>query len=100
MNEDQLAGSEVQPSQGMCIEIACLPDGTFNVSMEPLQQEMGEEQPGEGAGTPASDIKEALTAALELYKQMGSAQGDDDFAQGFGKAAPAGAPPVERGMVE
>lgn len=88
MNEEMMMDEEQAEAPGQCIEINCLEDGTFSVSME-----------GQNP-IPANDIKEALTAALELYKQLGATQSDDDFAQGFGKAAPEGAPPVERGMVE
>lgn len=88
MNEEMMMDDESGEAPGQCIEINCLEDGTFSVSVE-----------GQNP-IPANDIKEALTAALELYKQMGSAQQEDEFSQGFGQAAPAGAPPVERGMVE
>lgn len=88
MNEEMMMDDEQGEAPGQCIEINCLEDGTFSVSVE-----------GQNP-IPANDIKEALTAALELYKGLGATQSEDEFSQGFGQAAPAGAPPVERGMVE
>lgn len=58
---------QIDPAQGFCIEVSCLPDGTFNVSVEPLEQESAEM---EGPGHEAASIDEALAAAMEIYRQV------------------------------
>lgn len=88
--------SEVDPSQGFCIEISCLPDGTFNVSVETLEAES--EEPSEQPGQEAGSFEEAMKAAIALYDQvskvtqtggsMGGSMGgpaeDEAMAAGFG----------------
>lgn len=60
-------------SQGYCIEISVLPDGSYKVSgPEPLEAEAAEDQ-GEPAGYSAGEdypsIGAALKGVLELIKQ-------------------------------
>ena len=58
---------QIDPAQGFCIEVSCLPDGTFNVSVESLEEEAKE--PSE-PGHEAASIDEALSAAMEIYRQV------------------------------
>ena len=87
--DDESAPAEGDLSQGFCIEISCLPDGTFKVSgPEPLAEEAEEEQgePGSEAGQDASSIGEALKLVLAAYKEAsaGTAGSEDDqMAAGF-----------------
>ena len=88
--EDQAEGGEEAGdlSQGYCIELSVLPDGTFKVSgPEPLQEEAAEEQgeaPGSEAGEDFESIGEALKGVLTIIKQ--NPVGDSDqanFEAGF-----------------
>lgn len=89
------------------VEIACMPDGTFMVSVEggdeEAEEEGGEDQGGaptnamggsddgeqgeaqEPAGMPARTKKEALTLALDIINAGGKMPGgaDDSFQAGF-----------------
>lgn len=87
---DPTAAPAAPAQQGFVIEIACLPDGTFSVSSEPLEEEAAEEQgaPGSERGTPAKSFGEALKQALALY-QAGGSTGDDEFAEGYASKATA-----------
>lgn len=58
-------------SQGYCIEISVLSDGTFNVRVEPLKDESAETGTPEPAGKSVKDIGEALKAALMIYQNQG-----------------------------
>lgn len=89
---DPTAAPAAPAQQGFVIEISCLPDGTFSVSSEPLEEEAAEEQgaPGSERGTPAKSFGEALKQALALY-QAGGSTGDDEFAEGYASKATAGA---------
>ena len=65
-------------SQGYCIEISVLPDGTFTVDSEPLAQEAAEEnatsEGAEGAepsSKPYKSIGEAFKAALMIFQNNG-----------------------------
>lgn len=73
--------------QGFCIEILCKSDGTFNVSVEPAQEEATEEnatgETGE-EGQPASSIQEALKIARQIFEAGGMADGGEgDFTKGY-----------------
>lgn len=72
---------------GFVIEISCLPDGTFAVSSEPLEEEAAEETgaPGSERAQPVKSFGEALKQALALY-QAGGSTGDDEFAEGYASA--------------
>jgi len=87
------AAAAAPAAQGFTIEISCLPDGTFSVSSEPLEEEAQEEQgeAGSESGQPAKSIGEALKIALQLY-QAGGTTGEDDFAKGYAGAASADQP--------
>lgn len=96
MDEEQMmAGQEQQPQGGFEICIRVMPDGSMSVYTEPVEAEEGEEPAGEQAG----DIKEALTIALDLYKQNQESGNEDAFSEGFGQPKKT-MPPVERGMME
>jgi hypothetical protein len=71
--------TQIDPSQGYCIEISVLPDGTYNVSAEPLQQEANE--PGESAGQPSQSFDEAIQAAQDLYSQLSGSQDQEQGAE-------------------
>lgn len=87
--DDEMAPAESDTSAGFCIEISCLPDGSFKVSgPEPLMEEAEEEQgePGSEAGQDCGSIGEALKAVLAIYKAAGTGAGeseDDQMASGF-----------------
>jgi hypothetical protein len=74
-------------SQGYCVELSVLPDGTFKVSgPEPLEAEAAEET-GEAGSEMGEDVKtigEALRKILEITKANPIA-GDDQaqFEAGF-----------------
>jgi hypothetical protein len=87
--------NEIDPAQGFCIELSCLPDGTFNVSVETLEQEA--EEPNEKPGQEAGSFEEAIKAVMAMYEQvskvmpegnppggsMGTPEETDAMAQGF-----------------
>ena len=82
---------EIDPSQGFCIEINCLPDGTYNVAVESLQSESADA--GESAGTQASSFEEAIKAAIALYQQTSGGDDTSEFEAGFsGKPTPVSRP--------
>lgn len=60
-------------SQGYCIDISVLPDGSFKVSgPEPLEAEAAEdagEAPGSEMGTDFDSIGAALKGVLDIIKQ-------------------------------
>lgn len=71
---------------GFTICISCLPDGTFNVSTEPLEDEANEDNAdGDEAdkGKPAKSFGEALKMALEAYKNDGQ-DADAQLESGYG----------------
>lgn len=88
--ESPAAPAAIDPNQGFTIEIACLPDGTFNVSAEPLQAEAAEENATGGAdkGRTLNSPEEAFRAAVDLYKSNSAgtddAQANNQFNAGFG----------------
>ena len=66
----------------VCIQ--CNPDGTFMVGLDSPEAEAAE-QPGqpEPGMSPAKDVKDALTMALQIIKTNGNAsQGLQDFQAG------------------
>jgi hypothetical protein len=67
------ASTDAQPA-GYCIKIDVDAEGKLSVGVETYGQEAAE-QPGAdvdaGAMSPASDIKDALTQALQIYKAGG-----------------------------
>ncbi len=72
---DDQAGAEEQGgdlSQGYCLELSVMPDGTFKVSgPEPLEEEAKEEQgaePGSEEGQDYDSIGEALKAILQAVR--------------------------------
>lgn len=70
----------IDTQSGFEICIKCLPDGTFNVSAEPLDpaEESAESEPGIGA----QSIDQALQAAQEIYGQVsGGAEQTDPAAE-------------------
>lgn len=81
------AADPAQPSAdaGFRICIDCLPDGTFEVESEPLDESSDEEK-GEESSEPASppikSFGEALQAALKMY-QNGGDDGDAAFQSGL-----------------
>lgn len=75
-------------SQGIVIEISCLPNGEFSVSSEPLQQEAQEEQGEDGseAGQTAKNFAGAIKLAAAIYQDMVSGQAPSDEQLGFNSA--------------
>ncbi len=87
----QEADSQIDPKSGFCIELSCLPDGTFNVSVEPLESEANE--PDEQTGQNASSFAEAMKAVVSLYQQTTAEDQESEFQSGFdGKATPVSKP--------
>lgn len=93
--------AQLNPADGYEICVTCLPDGTFNVSAEPLDPQ--EEQSETSPGMPAKSFDEALAAAQQIYSQMAGEQqeqpgapegGQEDegesFEQGFADVRGAG----------
>jgi len=80
------AEEQGEPSGGgVCIEILCYPDGSYEVSSEPLQQEMDEhKQAGnaEPAGQKAATAGEALKLVLAEMRKVTPA-GGDQFEAGY-----------------
>lgn len=74
-------------SQGYCIELSVMPDGTFKVSgPEPLQEEAEEEQgePGSEAGQDFDSIAEAMKGVLRIIKANPVGKDEQaDFNAGF-----------------
>ena len=78
--------------QGYCIEIKVSPGGTFKVSVESAAFEAKEhEAAGEeadGGSRECKSVKEALTLALEIFKNDGqmpvAGEADDAFMAGYG----------------
>lgn len=88
---DENSQQEIDTSQGFCIEISCLPDGTYNVSVESLQSESAE--PGESAGAQVSSFEEAIKAAISLYQKTSGGDDSSEFEAGFsGKPTPVSRP--------
>ena len=90
--DDQAEGGAEEAgdlSQGYCLELSVLPDGTFKVSgPEPLAEEADEEQ-GEAAGSEAgqdfTSIGEALKAILSAIKANPVGGSDQSqFEAGYG----------------
>lgn len=79
------APTEAPAVAGFVICIACKPDGTFNVSSEPMEAE----EKGEGVGKPVSSIGEALKEAINIYQNQGTT-GEGEFQAGFGAGESAG----------
>lgn len=82
------------PQGGFVIEIAVDAQGGITVNSEPASDEASEESgaPSEPTGQPVSSIKEALSAALAIYKnqgQMNSPAADEQA--GFDQAMSDGA---------
>lgn len=79
-------------SQGYVIEVSVLPDGTFTVDTEPLQEEAQEEngEPAEGPGKTYQSKGEVLKAVLDLINNNGQADdSNEQFQSGFsGSSAP------------
>lgn len=90
-NSQQFSGAEIDPAQGFCIEISCLPDGTYNVSIEPLQSESAE--PGESAGEQVSSFEDAIKSAISLYQKTSGGDDSSEFDAGFsGNPTPVSRP--------
>lgn len=74
-------------SQGYCVELSVLPDGTFKVSgPEPLAEEAEEEQgePGSEMGQDFDGIAEALKGMLRIIKDNPVGKDEQaDFNAGF-----------------
>lgn len=105
------AGSDTDSGMGAgyVIEITVTADGMISVGVEPADEESQEEggegasadpsaadpsaeggeaaEPAEGSAQPAKTIKEALTMALEIFKNNGQAPSadtsDSDFSSGY-----------------
>ena len=85
-------------SQGYTIEISVDGSGSITVGVEPAADEADEASEGEGGQgenmTPVGSIKEALAWALEVYRNQGEAQPQDDsedqMSQGFGGSGAGG----------
>ena len=79
--------AQIDPAHGFEVCVKCLPDGTFNTSVEPLDPQ--EEQSETSPGTPAKSFDEAIAAAQQLYAQVaGEQQGEaespqEDEGEGF-----------------
>lgn len=88
--QDDDTGEQGVAGQGICIEIQVLPDGTFNVSSEPLQEEAEEEncESGEEKGQTASSIGDALKIVLSLYRENAPSDStaQQQFQAGYSKA--------------
>lgn len=67
------------PTEGYCIEVCVMPDGSITVESGPL------DEAGEPTGTPVESIEQALEKVRELYAAGGQG-GDEAFTDGFGKA--------------
>jgi len=77
-------------SQGYCIEISVLPDGTYQVSPpESLKEEAAEEQggePGSEAGQTFDSVGAALKQVLKLMKDNPvGGDGQASFEAGYGQ---------------
>lgn len=85
--QDDAASATPDLSQGYCVELSVLPDGTFKVSgPEPLEAEASEEQgePGSEMGEDMRSIGEALKKILEITKANPiSADDNAQFEAGF-----------------
>lgn len=90
---------QAQSGYVICIHVGG--DGTLSVGTESDQEEAQEAQGGSGDDAqdmedyePAKNIKDALTMALEIYRNDGQmpSQADSNFQQGFdgGSGASAG----------
>jgi hypothetical protein len=80
------ASEQDQSQGGYCIEIHVSADGSLSVGVEPESEEYDEGQGAPDKGTPAKNIKDALTQALEIYKSNGQAPeggSDAEFDSGF-----------------
>lgn len=70
------ADAEMQEGEGdgsYCIEITVKPDGTFTVATESADAEAAEGGESEEAGESFDNIKDALTAVLDIVKGKGAA---------------------------
>lgn len=78
--------AEDQGPQGYCIELHVSADNKITVSVEPEDEEAGEEQTPDGA-TPVDGIKGALALVLDIFKNGGqvadAAAGEGDFDAGY-----------------
>lgn len=88
--DDSPMPGEAAPTQpgagGTVIEILCKPDGSYEVSSEPAEAEMGEGEGGEPKGQKAATAGEALKLVLGLMKQAAPSAGGDtspDFEAGY-----------------
>lgn len=77
--EEQESQVEANGEQGVCIEIHCKPDGTFEVLSEPLE---GQEEMGE-SGDQANSFGEALKMAMQLYKDWSAGGEEAQMSAGF-----------------
>ncbi len=85
---DSIATDEAAPaddlSQGYCIELCVMPDGSFVVSgPEPIEPE------DDAGGQSAASLGEAMKMIMAIYKQAQADVGgsaDDQMAAGFNRA--------------
>ena len=111
-SDDEMDQGADSQAQGYVIEITVTADGQISVGVESSSEEAQEEsgegaaaapaegadpaegaegaegaEPAEGAAMPAKNIKEALTMALEIFKNNGQAPAadtsDSDFSSGY-----------------
>lgn len=101
---DPSMGANSGAGSSYVIEITVTADGMISVGVESADEESQEEggegaeagpgadadeaaEPAEGAAQPAKSIKEALTMALEIFKNNGQAASadtsDSDFSSGY-----------------
>lgn len=78
-------GGEIEEAgQGFTICIKVGPDGSIMVGTEPYTEEGGEDESGL---SPVGNIKEAMSVALDIYKNQGqvidATEGEDEFNAGF-----------------
>ncbi len=84
--QDATAPAADDMSQGFTIEISCLPDGTFQISTEPLAAEAAEETgtPGSEMGQPLQSIGEVLKKVMSIVQNNGATDdGDAAFDEGY-----------------
>ena len=81
--------------QGYCIELHVGADGSMKISVEPEEEEQGEEQTADQS-QPVQGLKEALSVIIDIVKNGGqvadAAAGEGDFAAGFNEDTSGNAP--------
>lgn len=92
--DPEMDAPEDDMSQGYCIEICVLPDGTFTVDSEPLPQESAEENAEGGQETPSAPLKDigaAFKKALMIFQNQGK---DVDEEAAFNEGASSKSKPT------